>query len=123
LLHKGFSVRSPRCLYSDPPVLRTSRCGDPSRCVMSLPVPRPGRQVSPLADAGLRVGDHTRSDRLALAQAARAKSVRLSAALIVVRRMVTEIIVAFLGTLPLDQQPESKPFTPFAAHDGRYGQG
>jgi len=29
--------------------------------------------------------------------------------------MVNEIIVAFLGTLPHDQQPESKPFTPFAA--------
>jgi hypothetical protein len=29
--------------------------------------------------------------------------------------MVSEIIVAFLGTLPLDQQPESRPFTPFAA--------
>ena len=41
-----------------------------------------------------------------------------SAALIVVRRLVNEIIVAFLGTLPLDQQPESKPFTPFAARVG-----
>jgi hypothetical protein len=28
--------------------------------------------------------------------------------------MVNEIIVAFLGTLPLDQHPESRPFTPFA---------
>jgi hypothetical protein len=26
--------------------------------------------------------------------------------------MVSEIIVAFLGTLPLDLHPESKPFTP-----------
>jgi len=26
--------------------------------------------------------------------------------------MVNEIIVAFLGTLPLDLHPESKPFTP-----------
>jgi hypothetical protein len=30
--------------------------------------------------------------------------------------MVNEIIVAFLGTLPLDLHPESKPFTPFCAH-------
>jgi hypothetical protein len=29
--------------------------------------------------------------------------------------MVNEIIVAFLGTLPLDPHPESKPFTPFCA--------
>jgi hypothetical protein len=29
--------------------------------------------------------------------------------------MVNEIIVAFLGTLPLDRHPESKPFTPLAA--------
>jgi hypothetical protein len=50
-----------------------------------------------------------------LAQAARAKSVRLLAALIFLRRMVNEIIVAFLGTLHLDQHPESKPFTPFGA--------
>jgi hypothetical protein len=28
--------------------------------------------------------------------------------------MVNEIIVAFLGTLPLDLLPESKPFTPLA---------
>jgi hypothetical protein len=26
--------------------------------------------------------------------------------------MVNEIIVVFLGTLPLDRHPESKPFTP-----------
>ena len=73
-LHKGFSVCSPRCLYSDPPVMRTSRCDDPSRCLMSLPAPRPGGQVSPLADAGVRVGERTRSDRVTLAQAARANS-------------------------------------------------
>jgi hypothetical protein len=29
--------------------------------------------------------------------------------------MVNEIIVVFLGTLPLDRHPESKPFTPFDA--------
>jgi hypothetical protein len=29
--------------------------------------------------------------------------------------MVNEIIVAFLGTLPLDPHPESRPFTPFCA--------
>jgi hypothetical protein len=28
--------------------------------------------------------------------------------------MVNEIIVAFLGTLPHDRHPESKPFTPSA---------
>ena len=55
--HKGFSVCSPLCLYSDPPVMRTSRCDDPSRCLMSRPTPRPGRTVSPLADAGHRSGD------------------------------------------------------------------
>jgi len=37
------------------------------------------------------------------------------AALIGLRRVVFEIIVAFLGTLPLDRRPESKPFTPFDA--------
>ncbi len=57
LLHKGFSVCSPRCLYSDPPVMRTSRCDDPSRCLVSLTAPRPGGQVSSLADAGLRGGN------------------------------------------------------------------
>ena len=57
LLHEGFSVRSPPCLYSDPPVMRTSRCDDPSRCLVSLPTPRPGGQVSPLDDAGNRVGN------------------------------------------------------------------
>jgi hypothetical protein len=62
-LHEGFSVRSPRCLYSDPPVTRTSRCDDPSRCLLSPPAPRPGGQVSPLADAGVRGGEHPRSDR------------------------------------------------------------
>jgi hypothetical protein len=31
------------------------------------------------------------------------------------RRMVNEVIVAFLGTLPLDPHPESRPFTPFYA--------
>ena len=30
--HQGFSVRSPLRLCSDPPVTRTSRCDDPSRC-------------------------------------------------------------------------------------------
>jgi len=41
--------------------------------------------------------------------------VRLSAALVFLRRVVCEIIVAFLGTLPLDPLPESKPFTPLPA--------
>ena len=57
LLREGFSVRSPLCLYSDPPVMRASRCDDPSRCVMSPSTPRPGGRVSPLNDAGFRGGD------------------------------------------------------------------
>ena len=28
------------------------------------------------------------------------------------QRMVSEIIVAFLGSLPLDPRPKSRPFTP-----------
>ena len=56
-LHVGFSVRSPLCLYSDPPVMRTSRCDDPSRCLVFPSTPRPGGRVSPLADAGVRGGD------------------------------------------------------------------
>jgi hypothetical protein len=56
-LHEGFSVRSPLCLYSDPPVMRTSRCDDPSRCLLSPSTPRPSGRVSPLADAGPRVGN------------------------------------------------------------------
>jgi hypothetical protein len=38
--------------------------------------------------------------------------VRFSAALIGVQRMVNEIIVAFLGSLPLGTRPKSRPFTP-----------
>ena len=48
------------------------------------------------------------------------EAVRLSAALIGLRRMVNEIIVVFLGTLPLDRHPESKPFTPFDALRGAH---
>jgi hypothetical protein len=44
-----------------------------------------------------------------------AGTVRVLAALIFLRRVVNEIIVAFLGTLPLDPLPESKPFTPLPA--------
>ena len=50
-------MRSPPCLCSDPPIMRTSRCDDPSRCLVSPPAPRPGRRISPLADAGDRGGD------------------------------------------------------------------
>jgi hypothetical protein len=32
--------------------------------------------------------------------------------------MVNEIIVVFLGTLPLDRHPESKPFTPLRRLSG-----
>jgi hypothetical protein len=103
--HEGFSVRSPLCLYSDPPVMRTSRCDDPSRCLVSLPAPRPGEQVSPLADAGDRGGDIPGPTEI-VTQAASANASRVVpcvtssccvlAALIVLRRMVNEIIVAFL---------------------------
>jgi hypothetical protein len=62
LLLVGFSVRSPLCLYSDPPITRTSRCDDPSRCSMSPSTPRPGGRVSPLADAGHRIGERIRAD-------------------------------------------------------------
>jgi hypothetical protein len=113
-LHKGFSVRSSRCLYSDPPIMRTSRCDDPSRCLVSLPAPRPGEQVSPLADAGNRVGNAPGPTVLST-QPARAKEdcTRCSSlALISLQRVVNELIVAFLDTLPLDRRPESKPFTP-----------
>jgi len=40
----------------------------------------------------------------------------LESALIRLRHVVNEIIVAFLDTLPLDRRPKSKPFTPFDAH-------
>jgi hypothetical protein len=42
---QGFSVRSPLRLYSDPPVTRTSRCDDPSRCRCPDQAPRPGLAV------------------------------------------------------------------------------
>ena len=105
-------MRSPLCLYSDPPVMRTSRCDDPSRCLVFPSTPRPGGRVSPLNDAGFRSGDASGPTEFTLAQAARANSVRLVSALVFLRRVVCEIIVAFLGTLPLDLHPESKPFTP-----------
>ncbi len=100
------------CLYSDPPVMRTSRCDDPSRCLVFRAAPRPARTVSPLADAGHRSGNIPGPTATLPAQAARANAVRVSAALIFLRHLVNEIIVAFLGTLPLDLHPESKPFTP-----------
>jgi hypothetical protein len=69
--------------------------------------------VSHLADARIRVDDEPGlTDLPSCYQAARAKSVRLSAALVGVQRMVNEIIVAFLGSLPLVNRPKSRPFTP-----------
>jgi len=62
---QGFSVRSPLSLYSDPPVMRTSRCDDPSRCRCPIQAPRPSLVVSPLTDAGVRGGDGPRSDTVA----------------------------------------------------------
>ena len=34
----------------------------------------------------------------------------------VLQRMVNEIIVAFLGPLPLSRRPKSKPFTPWCVN-------
>lgn len=44
-LHQDFSVRSSLCLCLAPPVSRTSRCDEPSRCWMSHQVPRPDLAV------------------------------------------------------------------------------
>src|ERR1700752_4261716 len=44
---RGFSVRSPLCLYSDLLITRTSQDDDPSRCLMSRYVPRPDGSVCP----------------------------------------------------------------------------
>ena len=63
---------------------------------------------------------------LVLAQAARAKASRLTGWLALnwfATRVVNEFIVAFLGTLPLDRRPESKPFTPLSARVRASAQG
>ena len=111
--HQGFSERSSRCLYSAPPFMRTSRCGGPSRCLVSHAYPRPVRAVSHLADARIRADDEPGlTDSSSCYQAARAKSCCLGAALVGLQRMVNEIIVAFLGSLPLVNRPKSRPITP-----------
>src|SRR5215469_16761762 len=61
---QGFSVRSSLCLYSTPPITRTSRCDGPSRCGFPYQRPRPALAVSPLADAGEPGRRHSRADRL-----------------------------------------------------------
>ena len=61
---QGFSVRSSLCLYSTPPITRTSRCDGPSRCEFPYQRPRPALAVSPLADAGEPGRRHSRADRL-----------------------------------------------------------
>src|SRR6478736_3853225 len=112
LLREGFSGRSSLCPYSAPPVPRTSWCDRPSRCLLSLKIPRPDLLVIPLAGARIRVGRTPGLTDSLLAQAARAKSVRLEFALDFLQRMVNEIIVAFLGPLHLTGQTLSKPITP-----------
>ncbi len=48
-IRQGFYGRSARCLYSAPPVMRTSRCDRPSCCEMSRRAPQPGPTVILLA--------------------------------------------------------------------------
>ena len=50
LLREGFSGRSPRRPYSASPVMRTCWCDRPSRCLLSLEIPRPDLSVILLAD-------------------------------------------------------------------------
>ena len=63
------------CLYSAPPIMQTSRCDGPSRCLLSRARPRPARTVSHLADARIRADDEPGlTDSPSYCQAARAKS-------------------------------------------------
>ena len=61
---QGFSVRSSLCLYSTPPVTRTSRCDGPSHCLLPNRFPWPEPAVSLLADAGKPGRRRSRADRL-----------------------------------------------------------
>lgn|SRR5690606_18896987 len=61
---QGFSVRSSLCLYSAPPVTRTSRCDGPSHCLFPNRFPWPEPAVSLLADAGEPGRRRSRADRL-----------------------------------------------------------
>ena len=80
--------------------------------LVSLPVPRPYRKVSFLADAEHRGGSIPGStDFSTPPQAARAKSVRLALALITLPRWLTRSR-DILGPLPLVRRTKSKPFTP-----------
>ena len=79
---------------------------------MSLPVPRPYREVSLLADADHRGGSIPGStDFSTPPQAARAKSVRLALALITLPRWLASSR-DILGPLLLVRRTKSKPFTP-----------
>jgi hypothetical protein len=81
--------------------------------LVSLVRPRPAHPVSHLADASIRADDEPGlTDSPSCYQAARAKSCCVSAALIRLQRVVNEIIVAFLGPLPLVERPKSRPFPP-----------
>ena len=112
LLREGFSGRSPRRPYSASPVMRTCWCDRPSRCLLSLKIPRPDPSVILLAGARIRGGETPGLTDSLLAQAARAKSAGFLAAFIFLQRMVNEIIVAFLGPLHLTRQTLSRPITP-----------
>ena len=112
LLREGFSGRSPRRPYSASPVMRTCWCDRPSRCLLSLKIPRPDLSVILLTGVRLRGGETPGLTDSLLAQAARAKSARLLAAFIFLQRMVNEIIVAFLGPLHLTRLTLSRPITP-----------
>ena len=114
--YQGFSERSPLCLCSAPPIMQTSRCDGPSRCAMSRARPRPARAVSHLADARNRVDDEpglTDHAYAAIRQRGRTRADQ-SRRLCVLQRMVNELIVAFLGSLPLASRPKSRPITPCA---------
>ena len=113
LLREGFSGRSPLRPYSAPPVSRTRWCDRPSRCLLSLKIPRPDPSVILLADVRIRVGENPRSDGLLTRSGGEGEVVRLGVRhLIFLQRMVNEIIVAFLGPLHLTRQTLSKPITP-----------
>jgi hypothetical protein len=77
--------------------------------------PRPARTVSHLADARIRAGDEPGLTDLELAVRQRVRSQRdWSRRLCCLQRVVNELIVAFLGSLPLVIRPKSRPFTPCA---------
>lgn len=112
--HQGFSVRSPLCLYSAPPVSRTSRCDGPSRCECPARSRDRTWRWSLLNDAGHRVGGFPGPTTSLPNLRRRGRSQRDSCwRLLVVQRRL-RWSPACTGTLPLTQRPESKPFTPLS---------